>query len=81
MTPPSASASVTPCCGVAAWHAGETVSVPDAAHTHVFVALGSALLEGAGELAEGDAVRLTGAGSPLLTAGEAGAEVLIWATA
>jgi hypothetical protein len=31
-------------------------------------------------LATGDAVRLTGAGSPTLTAGQDGAEVLIWAT-
>ena len=38
-------------------------------------------LEGAGALAEGDAVRLTGAGDPDLTAGPDGAEVLIWATA
>jgi len=60
---------------------GEVVNVPDAVHAHVFIAVGSAALEGAGELAEGDAVRLTGAGSPTLTAGAAGAEVLIWATA
>jgi redox-sensitive bicupin YhaK (pirin superfamily) len=60
---------------------GETVRVPDAAHTHLFVAVGSAVLDGAGWLAEGDAVRLTGAGDPGLTAGEHGAEVLIWATA
>ena len=60
--------------------AGETVAVPDDRHVHVFVALGSADLEGAGQLAEGDAARLTGAGSPRLTAGPAGAEVLIWAT-
>ncbi|HEY5154796.1 MAG TPA: pirin family protein [Acidimicrobiales bacterium] len=60
---------------------GETVAVPDAAHTHLFVARGSAALEGAGQLDEGDAVRLTGAGNPTLVAGEAGAEVLIWATA
>jgi redox-sensitive bicupin YhaK (pirin superfamily) len=60
---------------------GERVTVPDARHTHVFVAIGSATLEGAGDLAEGDAVRLTGAGSPVLTAGSSGAEVLIWATA
>ncbi len=60
--------------------ADETVAVPDARHTHVFVAVGSAALEGAGPLAEGDAVRLTAAGSPTLTAGPAGAEVLIWAT-
>jgi redox-sensitive bicupin YhaK (pirin superfamily) len=60
---------------------GEAVPVPDAPRAHVFVAVGSATLEGAGSLQEGDAVRLSGAGSPTLTAGPAGAEVLIWATA
>ena len=59
---------------------GETVSVPDGRHAHLFVAAGDAALEGAGDLAEGDAVRLAGAGSPKLTAGETGAEVLIWVT-
>jgi redox-sensitive bicupin YhaK (pirin superfamily) len=59
---------------------GETVSVPDAPHAHVFVPIGSAELEGAGTLEEGDAARLTGVGSPRLTAGPTGAEVLIWAT-
>jgi len=57
---------------------GETVHVPDSAYSHVFIALGSATLEGAGNLAHGDAVRLTAAGSPTLTAGPDGAEVLIW---
>jgi redox-sensitive bicupin YhaK (pirin superfamily) len=61
--------------------AGETVEVPDAPHSHVFVARGAIELEGGGPLAEGDAVRLTGAGSPKLTAGPDGAEVLVWATA
>ena len=61
--------------------AGEVVSVPDGRHVHLFVAQGAATLEGAGELAEGDAVRLTAAGSPTLAAGAAGAEVLIWVTA
>ena len=61
--------------------ADETVAVPDDRHVHVFVPSGSAHLEGAGSLATGDAVRLTGAGSPTLTAGPDGAEVLIWATA
>ncbi len=61
--------------------AGEVADVPDAPHTHVYVARGSAELEGAGPLAAGDAVRLTGAGDPALTAGGDGAEVLIWATA
>jgi redox-sensitive bicupin YhaK (pirin superfamily) len=60
--------------------AGELVKVPDAAHAHVFVATGAAALEGAGELAEGDAVRLVAAGDPSLTAGPTGAEVLIWTT-
>jgi redox-sensitive bicupin YhaK (pirin superfamily) len=59
---------------------GETVSVPDAPHAHVFVPIGSAELEGAGTLEVGDAARLTGVGSPRLTAGPTGAEVLIWAT-
>lgn len=58
---------------------GETVAVPDAEYVHVFIARGAADLEGAGPLAEGDAVRLTAAGSPRLTADpSAGAEVLIW---
>jgi redox-sensitive bicupin YhaK (pirin superfamily) len=61
--------------------AGEAVAVPDDRHVHVFVARGSAILEGAGSLSTGDAVRLTGAGSPTLTAGHDAAEVLIWATA
>jgi redox-sensitive bicupin YhaK (pirin superfamily) len=60
---------------------GETVSVPDAPNVHVFVAKGSASLDGGGELATGDAGRLTAAGSPTLTAGANGAEVLIWETA
>ena len=59
---------------------GETVDVPDDRHVHLFVARGTAELEGAGALSTGDAVRLTGAGSPQLTAGPEGAEVLIWAT-
>ena len=57
---------------------GEVVNVPDSKYSHVFVAMGSATLEGAGPLSRGDAVRLTAAGSPALTAGPDGAEVLIW---
>ncbi len=58
---------------------GEAVRVPDAAFVHLFVARGAATLEGAGPLAAGDAVRLTAAGTPTLTAdAEQGAEVLIW---
>jgi redox-sensitive bicupin YhaK (pirin superfamily) len=58
--------------------AGETVTVPDAKWVHLFVARGAATLEGAGALTEGDAVRLTGAGSLRLTANADGAEVLVW---
>jgi quercetin 2,3-dioxygenase len=61
--------------------ANESVKVPDDRHAHVFVARGSVTLDGAGTLANGDAARLTAAGSPGLTAGTEGAEVLIWATA
>ena len=60
---------------------GETVTVPEGPHVHVFVAVGAADLEGAGPLGEGDAARLTDAGTPTLTAGPAGVEVLIWVTA
>jgi redox-sensitive bicupin YhaK (pirin superfamily) len=64
---------------------GDAVTVPDAPYTHVFVARGNVEFEGAGvggvhgagTLAEGDAVRLTGVGGQRLTAiGDA--EVLIW---
>jgi quercetin 2,3-dioxygenase len=61
---------------------GETVGVPDAPFVHLFVARGGAVLEGAGSLATGDAVRLTKAGARTLTADPAQrAEVLIWETA
>jgi redox-sensitive bicupin YhaK (pirin superfamily) len=60
--------------------AGSVVAVPDARYIHVFVARGTVTLEGAGSLGEGDAARLTAAGSPQLTAGPEGTEVLIWAT-
>ena len=54
-----------------------TVLVPDAPFVHLFVARGTVDLEGAGTLAEGDAVRLTGVGGQRLTASE-DAEVLVW---
>ena len=59
---------------------GETVAVPDDRHVHLYVAKGSGSLEGAGDLATGDAARLTGTDSLRLTSGADGAEVLIWAT-
>ena len=57
----------------------EAVTVPDAPHGHVFVAVGDATLD-ADPLATGDAARLTDAGSPTLTAGAEGCEVLVWVT-
>jgi redox-sensitive bicupin YhaK (pirin superfamily) len=57
----------------------ESVRVPDAAFVHLYVARGSVELEGAGTLQAGDAVRLTAAGAPVLSAdAQDGAEVLIW---
>jgi redox-sensitive bicupin YhaK (pirin superfamily) len=58
--------------------AGETVAIPDARMAHLFVARGTVELDGAGPLGAGDAVRLTAAGAPRLTAGAGGAEVLVW---
>jgi len=61
---------------------GEVVSIPDARYVHVFVARGAADLEGAGQLAEGDAARFAAAGPRRLSADDStGAEVLIWETA
>jgi quercetin 2,3-dioxygenase len=61
--------------------AGETVVVPEGRNAHLFVAAGDVDLEGAGALDEGDAARLVAAGTPKLTAGAHGAQVLIWITA
>jgi redox-sensitive bicupin YhaK (pirin superfamily) len=58
----------------------ERVSLADSRHAHLFVARGEVTLDGAGLLLEGDAARLTAAGTPGLVAGTAGAEVLIWTT-
>ncbi|CAB4700017.1 unannotated protein [freshwater metagenome] len=48
---------------------------------HVFVALGSAELNGHKALEQGAAVRLTDEGSQAITAGPEGAELIVWATA
>jgi hypothetical protein len=45
------------------------------------VALGSATLNESEALGEGDAVRLTGEGAHIVTAGSDGAELIVWATA
>ena len=59
---------------------GATDTIPDVPHVHVFVARGAAMI-GDAALHEGDAARLTDAGALTLAAGDAGAEVLVWATA
>lgn len=57
----------------------EAVQIPDAPHVHLFIATGSATLEGAGALEQGDSVRLMAAGARRLTADVTmGAEILIW---
>jgi redox-sensitive bicupin YhaK (pirin superfamily) len=57
---------------------GVTVQLPAAPYLHVFVATGTAELEGAGELRTADAVRLADTGGRRVTAGPAGAELLVW---
>jgi redox-sensitive bicupin YhaK (pirin superfamily) len=57
----------------------QTGKLPEAPYLHVYVAKGGVNLEGAGPLAAGDAVRLTGASGGQFTAdSKDGAEVLIW---
>jgi quercetin 2,3-dioxygenase len=56
------------------------VIVPDARFAHVFVPKGAAEIDGTALLA-GDAARLTEAGTPAITAGPEGAEILIWSMA
>ncbi len=58
--------------------AGERIVLPDAPMVHLFVAKGSVVLDAAGRLETGDAVRLTAAGGPSVTAVDAAAEVLVW---
>lgn len=60
---------------------GASVQVPDALFVHLFIAKGSADLEGAGVLQGGNAARLTAAGARRLTAdAQSGVELLIWET-
>jgi redox-sensitive bicupin YhaK (pirin superfamily) len=56
---------------------GESLTLPEAPYLHLFVAVGNVTLEGAGTLAEGDAVRFTATGGQRVTAVDA-AEVLVW---
>jgi quercetin 2,3-dioxygenase len=56
---------------------GQSVQVPEAPFLHLFVPRGSVTLEGAGQLAAGDAVRLTATGGQQVTAVDP-AEILVW---
>jgi redox-sensitive bicupin YhaK (pirin superfamily) len=56
---------------------GQSVELPDAPYLHLFVPRGSVVLEGAGELTAGDAVRFTATGGQRVTAIEP-AEILVW---
>jgi redox-sensitive bicupin YhaK (pirin superfamily) len=56
---------------------GSAVQLPEAPYLHLFVAAGEVHLEGAGDLAAGDAVRLTASGGQRVTASEP-AEILVW---
>jgi redox-sensitive bicupin YhaK (pirin superfamily) len=62
---------------VARLQTGQSVEVPEAPWVHLFVARGNVELEGAGRLAEGDAVRFTGTGGQRVTAVEP-SEILVW---
>ncbi|HEU0088720.1 MAG TPA: pirin family protein [Pseudonocardiaceae bacterium] len=57
---------------------GAGVDLPAAPFVHLFVARGSAVLEGTGPLDTGDAARITLSDGPRVTAGPAGAEILVW---
>lgn len=57
---------------------GTAVQLPVAPYVHLFVALGSVTLEGAGEFGEADAARIVAADGQRVTAGPDGAEILVW---
>jgi quercetin 2,3-dioxygenase len=57
--------------------AGDSIELPSAPYLHLFVPRGEVILEGAGPLHEGDAVRFTASGGQRVTATES-AEILVW---
>ncbi|UVE93727.1 pirin-like bicupin family protein [Dietzia sp. B32] len=57
---------------------GRSVQLPDAPYLHLYVPLGSVALEGEGVLDTGDAARMTASGGRRVTAGDHGAEILVW---
>ncbi|MGV9802893.1 pirin family protein [Mycobacterium sp. NPDC003449] len=56
---------------------GDAVELPQAPYVHLFVARGAVTLEDSGDLATGDAARLTATGGQRVTA-PADAEILVW---
>jgi quercetin 2,3-dioxygenase len=62
---------------VARLEPGQSMELPEAPFLHLFVPRGTVDLEGAGALAEGDAVRFTATGGQRVTATEP-AEILLW---
>ena len=57
---------------------GESLALPSAPYLHLYVAKGAVTLEGAGGLDTGDAARITAAEGQRVTAGDDGAEILVW---
>lgn len=57
---------------------GRSVELPDAPYVHLYVPVGSVALEGEGVLETGDAARMTASGGRRVTAGQHGAEILVW---
>ena len=57
---------------------GQAVHLPTAPYVHLFVALGTVSLEGAGDLSTADAARVVASDGQRVTAGPGGAEVLVW---
>jgi redox-sensitive bicupin YhaK (pirin superfamily) len=62
---------------VARLQPGDAVELPDAPYLHVFTARGEVTLENGGELCNGDAARISGAGGQRVTA-TGPAEILVW---
>jgi len=64
---------------VARLQPGQSARLPEAPFLHLFVPRGTVGLEGAGHLAEDDAVRLTATGGQRVAATDP-AEILVWET-
>ncbi len=56
----------------------EVATLPSAPRMHLFVAVGSVELETGEKLGVGDSVRMSDVGGMRVTAGAAGAEILVW---